>query len=187
MKKLGLIFSVVAVALLAVSSVARADSEFTGTMYDDDLVTLKSAFAIGEEPWLNLVKTNDDGLSEFHYVLTTWYWINPNDVNNPSDSTLDYRGFSIVDATGNENMWTNLDTYDWSNTGDLGNWQAISTLTSIHPTTWNPQTAQLQCSECSSTTKCIPFTRYVPEPISSSLFILGAGAFGLRIFRRKKA
>jgi hypothetical protein len=180
MKKFGLILSVVAVALLAFAGIARADSAFTAAMVDaDNSTTGKTSFGLNQVPWLWASKTNADS-ELFHYLYTTWYIVNP-------DSTLNYKGYSIVDPTTQQNMWTSLGGFDWSTiSGSTESWEAISTLSSVHPPVFDTQTQSFQCSGCSSDTQCVSFTRYVPEPISASLFLLGGPALGLRLFRRKK-
>jgi len=180
-KKAGLILGLAMVSLFLVAGIARADSDFTAKIVDGDLSsTEKYSFGLGQVPWLWAHKSNVDPTEILHYLYTTWYIVKP-------DMSLDYKGYSMNTPPAGTDMWNTLGGYDWSTiTGSTENWQAVSTLTSIHPAQFDPNSLKFECSDCSSTTKCVTFTRYVPEPISSSLFLLGVGAFGLKMFRKKK-
>jgi len=169
------------VALLGVSFV-WADSDFTATVVDaDNSTNAKISFGLNEVPWIWTSKTNTSDGELFHYLYTTWYIV------DPLNLTLNYQGYSVVPGTTQQNSWTTLSSYNWSSiTAPVENWQAIITLNSIHPPIFDQQNSTFLCSDCSSTTKCVSFTRYVPEPISASLLILGGSVLGLGIIRKRK-
>jgi len=59
----------------------------------------------------------------------------------------------------------------------MGNWRVFGNL--IDPDSDN-------CPACDSLTQCRNFSRVVPEPVSTALFLLGGGTLIARRFTRKK-
>lgn len=112
--------------------------------------------------------------SFLHTFTSSWWW--KNDVTNKWTKV----GFtSDEEESTTLKNWYTLAGIDWSTDERLGEWRVVSTMDVLED----------DCDiDCMVSGKCSYFNRVtapVPEPISSTLFLLGAGAFGLRLRRRK--
>lgn len=182
MYKIFKLSSLVFTLLFLGSTFVFADSDFSALMVDaNGSTTAKSAFGLGEVPWLWTSKTNTSDGELFHSIFATWYIV------DTVNSTLNYKGFSVIPTTTQKDSWLTLSGYDWSSiSAPVEYWQTVVTLNSIHAPVYDQKSASFLCSECSSDTKCLSFTRYVPEPISVALFLLGGSALGLGVLRKRK-
>lgn len=101
-----------------------------------------------------------------HSFYTTWAWQN--------GTVWDPMGQVNLASVSTIKDWLTLP--NWSSM-PTGQWRIATFLVNEAPT-----------GDCCNG-KCVYFervTKPVPEPISTTLFLLGGGAMGLRIFRRKK-
>ncbi len=130
-----------------------------------------SVYTTDETPWLKL---STDSSFE-HMFSTVWKWKNPD--------TLQWEKIGNTDdalQNSDTEKWYSLGI-DWSTDEHLGLWKLVSTIDVLE------DDCEIE-DDCLITGKCSFFNRVtapVPEPISSTLFLLGAGAFGLRLRRRK--
>ena len=174
-------FVLVAV-LLMVSMVMMCGSAFA-ELYTSDTLKAGEVSAFGYDDTINLFNTYS--LLSFTTPSDVKYWTVFNNFMNgyypayvnpkASDSwyTLDDLRFIDVSNFSLTN-WNSIVNYGWTDIKADGEWTVASKF-GCSPETWNFEIA------------APPVSVPVPEPISSSLFLLGAGALGSRMLRKKRA
>jgi len=165
MRKELAILGLVAIAILAMSAIGYADV-FNAIMVQDNGSETPQPGAQYDDtqtPWLFL----DTFQSYLHSFYTTWSWQN--------STKWEVLGHVDLESTTDAKSWLTLS--DWSGM-PTGKWRVAALLSNDEPG------SDMCCSG-----KCVYFervTKPVPEPVSSALFLLGAGALGLRLYRKRK-
>jgi len=144
-------------------------NDFNATMGDGSVDgTTPYVFEQDQVPWLHLVTTTP---AFDHMFSSTWSW---KDAVSNTWKKVGYTGDN--EQTNAVSTWYDLGI-NWAADERLGQWKIVTGMDDL-------------CEDCSIKGKCTFFQRVnvpVPEPISSSLFLLGAGALGLKMFRKRKA
>ncbi|MFH1691848.1 MAG: PEP-CTERM sorting domain-containing protein [Candidatus Omnitrophota bacterium] len=168
MKKYFNLLVLAVVLCLAVPVLAFADSAYERiyTVASNGSQAQKTEFNLGQKPWLFLELP--DGL-EYDLIRTVVVWGEDGSAYTARPNTDPFFGPT------DRKIWTTINDTTWASIQAGGSWSA------------SPITILVKDCDLNLVTGSTNFTvnsTVVPEPISTSLFLLGAGVIGLR--RRRK-
>jgi len=165
-KKLALLTIVIAALFLVTSNALAKPIEIQGASTD------QSEYDISETPYL-LSLYGGQGTPT---ALQTWNHNSFASTFSILDNTPGYDVDSVKKEISNTLWWDAGKSWgDLLNTDKLGVW------------TWSVQETSGRGGIKNGTFTITQVAPPVPEPISAALFLLGGGALGLKLFRRRKA
>ncbi len=165
-KKLALIFGLF-LSLNFVTAAFASSFDEIYTVGDKYETTEKSVFGWDEKPWL-YIKLPDIG---YEFDKTKSFWWDPKGDDDESDK---HKSNLIKREDSDNEMWLSFKDNTWLKIREVGEWEIKAKSKLFFPD--NPNVTINGLAKCTVT----------PDPISSALFLLGAGALGSRSLLRKR-
>ncbi len=185
------LFTVLAVFLIA-SKANALDYETAYMVRDNNSHVLSLdvnnnySYNFGEKPWLYLkLKLEDLALNSPLHMHWVWSsFDNPNVTETANDK------ISIVSLGSDKEIWTVAPEPWWTNSGGPGNWHVDVNWFNVKGTNGISSADFISCPQGGipnlQAGQCGPLVTVTPEPLSTTLFLLGGAPLLATIRKRQK-